>query len=69
VIDTEAIASAAERGGVPKETLLAKLAPHHAMNRTGEPDEVAAPIVFLTSDAASFITGVILLVDGGATLG
>jgi NAD(P)-dependent dehydrogenase (short-subunit alcohol dehydrogenase family) len=33
--------------------------------RLGEPDEVAAAILFLASDAASFITGQILCADGG----
>ncbi len=37
--------------------------------RIGQPEEVAAAIVFLASNAASFITGVNLRVDGGATLG
>jgi len=35
------------------------------MLRSGLPDELAAPIVFLLSDAASYITGVTLPVDGG----
>jgi NAD(P)-dependent dehydrogenase (short-subunit alcohol dehydrogenase family) len=37
----------------------------HPMGRLGEPGEVAEAICFLASDAASFITGVILPVDGG----
>jgi len=39
----------------------------HAMNRLGEPEEVAALAAFLASDAASFITGSYHLVDGGYT--
>ncbi len=36
-----------------------------AMGRPGEPDEVAAAIVFLASDDASFVTGETLGVSGG----
>jgi NAD(P)-dependent dehydrogenase (short-subunit alcohol dehydrogenase family) len=37
----------------------------HPTGRLGEPSEAAEAICFLASDAASFITGVILPVDGG----
>ncbi|MBY8824161.1 SDR family oxidoreductase [Sphingomonas colocasiae] len=39
----------------------------HPIGRLGEPEEVAEAIAFLASDAASFVTGASLLVDGGYT--
>ena len=39
----------------------------HALNRFGEPDEIARGVKFLLSDEASFITGEILTIDGGFT--
>jgi len=38
---------------------------HVPMKRVGEPEELAGPVVFLCSDAASYVTGAILPVDGG----
>ena len=37
------------------------------MARMGEPDEIAAVVMFLASDAASLMTGSIVLADGGYT--
>ena len=49
--------SATDRG----QRVLAKT----PMNRYGEPVEMAGPVIFLCSEAASFINGAVLPVDGG----
>lgn len=42
-----------------------RLGPTWPLGRAGEPDEVAAPIVWLLSDEASYVTGAVLDVGGG----
>ena len=39
----------------------------HLLKRIADPREIAFPILFLASDEASFITGSLLMADGGYT--
>jgi NAD(P)-dependent dehydrogenase (short-subunit alcohol dehydrogenase family) len=46
-------------------SLLARMLSGIPMNRLGETADIVGPAVFLASDAAAFVTGVLLPVDGG----
>ena len=47
------------------ETQRQRYAGLAALNRLGDGDDVAGPILFLASDLSKFVNGVILNVDGG----
>lgn len=61
----EGYIAAGEAAGATREDVISSFAQSHPLKRLGRPDEVAAAIVFLASDAAAFITGADLPVDGG----
>jgi 3-oxoacyl-[acyl-carrier protein] reductase len=46
---------------------LERSAPTIPLGRVGQPSDVADPILFLLSDAARYITGQSLTIDGGLT--
>jgi NAD(P)-dependent dehydrogenase (short-subunit alcohol dehydrogenase family) len=60
-IATEMVADLLEANAALREKFVSKT----AIGRVGTVPEAAEPIVFLLTDAASFITGHVLVVDGG----
>ena len=50
------------------DELVPAIAERHPLRRIGEPGDIAAPVAFLLSDAAAWITGQTIVVDGGFTI-
>jgi NAD(P)-dependent dehydrogenase (short-subunit alcohol dehydrogenase family) len=64
IIDTEMIQRFADSTPGGRDALIAD----EPIGRLGTPDEIAAAVLWLCSDAASFATGHALVVDGGQTV-
>jgi NAD(P)-dependent dehydrogenase (short-subunit alcohol dehydrogenase family) len=60
-VETEIVKGLAAKGILDRERVSRRT----PMGRLGLPEEVAEAAVFLASDAATFITGSVLTVDGG----
>ncbi len=57
----------AKTSNLSHEEILAEMSKDVPMNRLGGPEEIAATVIFLASQKASYITGTTIQVDGGST--
>ncbi|TWU27574.1 SDR family NAD(P)-dependent oxidoreductase [Bythopirellula polymerisocia] len=64
-IETEMSKKAFDQDPARRERVLQRT----PLNRLGKPEEIASVVTFLCSEAASFVNGVVLPVDGGASIG
>jgi 3-oxoacyl-[acyl-carrier protein] reductase len=67
-IETAMTAATAERVGVPLQQFTENAAAHNPVRRTGRPADIANAVVFFAGEEASYVTGQVLYVDGGAEL-
>jgi 3-oxoacyl-[acyl-carrier protein] reductase len=62
----ELAAARAEKKGITVEEELAQTSRQIPLGRLARPEEQAAAVAFLASELAGYITGISLIVDGGA---
>jgi 2-deoxy-D-gluconate 3-dehydrogenase len=59
--------TALNAGAIDDPVVGTKLLRHIPLKRVGQPDEIGPLIVYLASDASAFMTGSVVVIDGGQT--
>jgi 3-oxoacyl-[acyl-carrier protein] reductase len=58
-----------ERGGPDRtQAMLETMRKRSPIGATGEPDDIASAVLYLASDAARYVTGQVLRVNGGTSM-
>ncbi len=66
-VDTRMFQQEADTRGISLAAYRARAGAQHPIGRIGRPEEVAQVVLFLASEEASFITGALVVADGGYT--
>jgi len=54
--------------GLSGKEIMDRIAKVYPLRRYGQPEDIAAAIAFLASDDAAFISGTVMVADGGASV-
>lgn len=68
-INDSRVAMVCEKEGITVEEARERMAAATSLKRLGRPEEIGALVAFLASDAAGFITGAAIPIDGGVHIG
>ena len=68
-VDTPLFRDEARQLGADPETIVGESAAGRPLQRVGTPEEIAAAALFLASDESSYLTGSVLVADGGGLAG
>jgi NAD(P)-dependent dehydrogenase (short-subunit alcohol dehydrogenase family) len=64
-VDSPWVKRLLDDAGEPLESLVAR----QPLGRLGTPEEIASAVLYVASDAAAFMTGSAMVIDGGLTAG